>query len=193
MKKVFTIIGVVILIFAVGIIFSKPKQQISTTQNKTAIAPRDFTKDYSSLNKLFPGKSTKEDVIKTNGVPLSTTTNADETTFYYPTPSKEFQNTVVFKNNVELYSIENVFGSYRGTYKDFQNAYAGSPLTLYNTSEDPFVWQIFLNQGLGAETNGRDIIKIIYFVPQKENEFLSTIAKSVGFSKENITPEAPRP
>lgn len=194
MKKVFIILGLIILVFITAVIFlQKPNQQISTTQNKTTIAPRDFTKDYSSLNKLFPGKSTKDNVLKVNGTPLSTTVNGDETTLYYPTPSKEFQNIVVLKNNVEFYSIENIFDSYRGTYIDFQNAYGAPDLTLYNTDKGPYLWQIFLSQGLGVETNNKDIMKILYFVPQKEDEFLSTIAKKLGFSKEGITPEAPRP
>ncbi len=194
MKKVFLIAGFIILVFIIFLIFlQKPNQQISTTQNKTTIVPRDFTKDYSSLNKLFPGKSTKDDVLRINGVPLSTTTNGNETTLYYPTPNRDFQNIVVLKNNVEFYSIENIFDSYRGTYENFQTAYGTPDLTLYNTSEDPFIWQIFLNQGLGVKTNNKDIIKILYFIPQTEEEFLLTLAKKLNLSKENITPEAPLP
>lgn len=194
MKKVFIITGFIILVFITVVVFlQKPNQQVSTTQNKTTIVPKDFTKDYSSLNKLFPGKSTKDDVLKINGAPLSTTTNGDETTLYYPTPSKEFKNIVVLKNNVEFYSIENIFNSYRGTYENFQTAYGKPDLTLYNTNEDPYLWQIFLNQGLGVETNKKDIMKILYFIPQTEEGFLSTIAKEQNLSIENITPEAPRP
>ena len=151
----------------------------------------DFKKDYSSLNKVIPGKSTTEDVKKINGLPNSLVEENNKTYFYYNTPSSDFKNLVVFENNVEVYALENIFGNYRGTFDNFLKAY-GTPKTFYKKG-GLFVYKIFLSYGLGVETDEKDILKIIYFVPMTESEFLQSVAKELGLSKEKPTPEVLRP
>ncbi len=159
------------------------------TQNKTVVVPtprpiiQNLEKDYSFLNKAVPGRSTSEDVVGINGSPNSTSKTEGKTIFFYQTPSNNYKNMVVFKNNTEIFAVENVFGNYRGDYKSFQTAYGDPDLVLY--SNGPFVWSIFLRQGVGIEGNNKDISKILYFVPQRKEEFLSSVAKDLGLLQES--------
>ncbi len=179
----FIVIFVLIFIAALSAYFF-----LRTPQNKTVGIPtprpvaQNFEKDYSFLNKIKPGESTTGDVIKINGAPSSISKKEDETFYYYETPSKDYKNLVAFKNNKEIYAVENIFGNYRGSYKSFQTAYGDPGLVLY--SNRPFIWRVFLSQGVGIEGNDKDISKILYFVPQIKEEFLSSVAKDLNLFQE---------
>lgn len=186
------ILGVLLLtafIFFLSTTLQKNQKPVSVSPTPTAI---NFNIDYSSINKIFPGKSTTEDVKKINGEPVSVVVKNDKTYFYYQTPSLDFKNTVVFQNKVELFATENIFGGYRGDYNSFTKAYGQPNLTLYDNTS-PFIWQIFLQQGIGVETNGKDILQIIYFVPENENSFMGSVGKELGLLKEKPASEVLRP
>ena len=131
--------------------------------------------DYSSLNKVIPGKATLGDVERINGKPQSVKKEGERTFLYYLTPLENFTNTVVLDKNIVSYSIENVFGSYRGTAQGFRTAYGSPDLLLYGV--DGYFWFIYLNEGLAIETNNRDIVSIVYFVPQTKETFMTGLAK----------------
>lgn len=196
MKKLFIILTAavvfLIVVFAVKSFFSG--QLLKTSPDKTGgtLGPQKLNKDYGSrLYQTVPGKSTTSDVIKINGKPSSFKTDGKKTYFYYKTPHSDFQNIVLFKNNIEVYALENIFGNYRGTFDNFLKAY-GAAKAFYKKG-GPFVYKIFLSYGLGVETDEKDILKIIFFVPMTESEFLQSVAKELGLSKEKPTPEVLRP
>lgn len=177
-------LGIFTAIFFVYLFLNfSSKQQLPTPTPQTF----SFDKDYSILNKTFPGKSTIDDVKKTNGAPNEVVNKNSKIYFYYKTPSSDFKNVVVFNNGAEEYAIENIFGSYRGNYDSFVKAY-GQGIAAYD-KDFPYVWQIFLNSGVGVETNNIDVVKIIYFVPQSEGSFFAGIGKEVGLAKNKPSPE----
>lgn len=176
-------LGIFITAFFVYLFLnSSSKQQLSAPQTIP------FDKDYSALNKTFPGKSTMDDVKKINDAPDKTENKNGKIYFYYKTPSSDFKNVVVFNNGVEEYAIENIFGSYRGNYDSFVKVY-GQGVAAYD-KDFPYIWQVFPDSGIGIETNTIDVIKIIYFVPQNEESFFSGVGKEVGLTKNKPSPEA---
>ncbi len=143
----------------------------------------DTSIDYSNLNKLVPGKSTLEEVRKLNGPPETTSFSGKDTVLYYPTPLERFKNEVVLRNNVVYYVSENIFGNYRGSFSSFQNAYGSSFLKMYKKGE-PYVWYIYPTKGIGAESDGTDLLVIIHFPPLSENDFIKNIAPGLSLLTE---------
>lgn len=138
--------------------------------------------DYSSLNKVIPGKATLKDVERINGKPQSAKAEGDRTFLYYLTPLENFTNTVVLDNNIVTYSIENVFGPYRGTVQSLKSSYGEADFTLYGAGG--YFWRVYLRQGFVVETDRTDIATIVYFVPQNKVGFMSTIAKEFQLQEE---------
>lgn len=167
--------------------------------SKTSVAPvtspkpisSDLSQEYSNLNKTLPGKSTISDVIRINGSPVSTRSEGQKTYLYFQTPIFNVVNIVAFKSGVELYALENVYGQYRGSYDNFTKAYGQPNLTLYDHTNS-LPWYVFLQNGIGVQTNGKNISKILYFFPQDENSFIDSVAKDVGLFKESPSPEVLR-
>jgi hypothetical protein len=156
--------------------------------------PSDFNLNYNSFNQLTPGKSTLSDVEKINGAAISSSKNGNETLLYYQTPSTDYKNTVVLKNGLLYYSLENVFNSSRGSYSDYISSYGQPDLTLYNSDSSLFQWYIFLKQGIGVEVSGNDVLQILYFAPESKNDFIKGIAvelKLTSNSGENKAPKEP--
>lgn len=180
-KRIFILsLGVFIII----LLFSFIPSLLLPKQNTPPPPTTSFDKDYSSLNKTVPGKSTISDVEKINGEALSKEDKDEKVYLYYPTPSSDFKNVVVFKNGVEQYALENIFSDYRGNYESFAKAYGGPGLTLYDNGPSYFSWQVFLNSGVGVKTNGKDILQIIYFVPQEKNSFVQSVGLALGLSEQ---------
>jgi len=142
--------------------------------------PSDFTQSYNNFNQLAPGKNTLGDIEKINGPAISSVKNGNKTYLYYQTPSADYKNIVVLKNGVLYYSLENVFGDYRGLYSDYTKAYGQPSLTLYNKNSTDSEWFIFLKQGLGLEVGGNDITQILYFIPQSKDDFMQNLAPDLN-------------
>lgn len=145
-------------------------------------APRvsSLESDYSRLDEVVPGKTTLEEVKKINGNPKSMTTKGDRAYLYYDTPLEGFTNRVVVKNNTVVYSIEKVFGSYRGSFADYKNKYGEPDLSLFGNN---YSWYVYLSQGVAIQNDGRDILTILYFVPQNKEKFMLTIGKELGLTE----------
>lgn len=188
MKKIYLILGIIILgaFILVLVSFIKGTKEIPVPTPRPISS--SLEKDYSYLNRIVPGKSTIADTIKVNGNPASTKPQDSKTYLYFQTPIRNILNTVAFKNGVEIYALENVFGNYRGMYDNFTGSYGEPSLTLYSNASS-LSWYIFLQNGLGVETNGKDISQILYFTPESESSFLDGIAKEIGLSKATPRPD----
>lgn len=160
---------------------------LNPSPNKPVYSPLSFDKDYSSLNKTLPGRSTIADVEKINGKPDLTESKNGEVYLYYKTPSSALNNLVVFKNGVEIFAFENIFSNYRGAYEDLAKAYGQPDVTLYK-NQSHFLWQVFLKDGVGVETDGENILAIIYFIPQDKNSFMRSVGTGMGFSEQKPEP-----
>lgn len=170
---VILIIFIIMLIILGGLVSKKNQPGVSPTPFPV---PSDASKDYSNLNKLIPGKSTREDVEKINGSPTNVSVFGDRTYLYYRTPLNRFLNTVLIINNKVVYSYENVFGVYRGTLSNFINSYGQAPLKMY-TRDEPYTWSIYPDKGIGVESDGSgDILVVIYFVPTTKESFIKNLA-----------------
>lgn len=191
-KRVLVIFLIIIIVYVLFLLIANPggnqkKQPASLTPIPV---PSDFTRDYSRFNKIKPGKSNLNDVKTINGAPFSTSVFGNTTTLRYATPSRGAQNTVVLENGVVKYAIENVFGDYRGTYRDYVQAHGQPDLHLFNSSGDLFEWFVFLRLGVGIENSAGGITKIIYFIPQSKENFIEDIANELGAS-ENLPTRYP--
>ena len=196
MKKIYLVLTVSVLVLLILIfvnLFQSVQQKNTApgpTQRPTTI--EEIKKNYNShLSQTLPGKSTISDVTKTNGSPSSVKKIGNKTFFYYDTPVEVFKNIVGFENGIEYYALENIFDDSAGNYKSFVAAYGEPDLTMYDNS--PYVWRIFLNSGIGVQTNNKDVAQILYFIPQKDDIFVNGVAKNVGLSLQPPSPEALHP
>ncbi len=150
----------------------------TVTTKPSSATPANLEEDYSRLNRVVPGKSTLNDLLRINGKPQSVSTKNDKTYLYYKTPLEGFQNLVSLKDNKVDYVIENVFGSYRGDVASFKTKYGDPDLILYDNNT-LYPWFIYLKGGVAIENDKRDIGRIMYFVPKDKNNFMTTIAKEL--------------
>lgn len=196
MKKLYIFLGIFLAIsFSIVIVnlLLSVQKNTAPSQTQRPTSPTEIKRDYNSnLNKTVPGKSNISDVIKINGTPSSRKKIGSKDYLYFKTPIDVFNNVVVFDNGIEVFATENVFGDYRGTYDSFMKAYGKPNLTLHDNIS-PFVWKIFLQQGVGVQTNGTDITQVVYFVPQEEDSFMQNVGKDLGLSKETPKPESLSP
>lgn len=150
--------------------------------------PVDLEKNYSNLNKVVPGKSTFNDVKKLNGAPQSVSRLDDKTYLYYKTPLERYINKVLIEKNIVVYSVENVFGSYRGKVSDYSSKYGLPDITLFEKG-DSYSWYVYLNEGIAIENDGKDVGAILYFIPQNKNSFMQTIARELNFVSDPLPEE----
>lgn len=183
MKARFLIIVIVIssllLLFSVMSLILEKAQEVPPA----AIKETDFSK-------TVPGKSTTADVIRINGKPRTTEVKETKTYFYYETRHSDFKDTVVFERGVELYALENIFDSSEANLNNVLKSY-GEHETYYGAG--PFLWFVFLEKGVAVETDEKEILKILYFVPQEEEGFSGLFGEELGLTKETPTPEVLRP
>ena len=152
--------------------------------------PTDFNIDYSKINLLQPGKSSFNDVIKTVGHPYSSSSFGTKRVLYYQTPSLDFKNMVILEKDVVVYALEYVFGNYRGNYNSYVYSYGQPSLSLYDP-KSYFNWYIFLKSGIGIESSNNEVTAVLYFIPQSESGFLSSVAKDLGLLKESPEKDEP--
>lgn len=178
------VIFIFVLVFLIYLsIFSSPNKNGPTPS--PIPLPKDLSVNYSNLNHIIPGKSTIEDVEKTNGKPERTSSFGEKTYLYYPTPFKGYENIVLLKNDVVTYALENVFGNYRGSYGSYTDSLGQPDIALY-ANDDPlgFPWYVFLKSGLAIRSNNNYIKGIIYFVPQDKVGFMQNVASDLKLSEQ---------
>ncbi len=146
--------------------------------------PTDFNYNYSKINLLVPGKSTFNDVVKTIGYPYSTSSLGSKSVLYYQTPSLDFKNMVVLEKGVVVYAIEYVFGNYRGNYNSYVYSYGQPNISRYDP-KSYFNWYVFLKKGVAIESSNNEVTAVLYFIPQSEADFLSSVAKDLGLLKDS--------
>lgn len=193
------LLGVFVFIAIVFTVFQKepaPKESPVAPTPTTSVAinpprtplPVDLEKNYSNLNKVVPGKSTFNDVKKLNGAPQSVSRLDDKTYLYYKTPLESYINKVLIEKNIVVYSVENVFGSYRGRVSDYSSKYGLPDITLFEKG-DSYSWYVYLNEGIAIENDGKDVGAILYFIPQNKNSFMQTIARELNFVSDPLPEE----
>ncbi len=161
-------------------ITNKRSIQTSNISNPINNFPSNTTKDYSNIRYLTPGKSTLLDIKKINGEPLRTKIIGNEEYLYYRAPFGNL-NPVLIKNNILVYASEYVFGSYRGKYSDFINAYGDPDKVFYDNYG--FSWSVFYKRGLAVQRSSNEIARIIYFVPNNITLFYETVVKDFELSE----------
>ncbi len=188
--------GFVIVVFVLVVLISikenasspSPEEDLSLTATPSPALFASLEEDYSRLNKVIPGKSTLNDVIKINGKPYSVSTFGDKTYLYYKTPLESFTNTVLVENDAVVYSNENVFGSYRGNVSDYSSKYGLPDITLFEKG-DSYSWYVYLNEGIAIENDGKDVGTILYFIPQDKDSFMQTIARELNLVSDSLPEE----
>lgn len=145
-------------------------------------------KEQSRLSYVVPGKTNGDDVEKLLGTPSGQSNRGGLTELNFPTNQNNFNNTVVLKQNLTYYTVENVFDdSTYGTTQDFISKFGASYTKLFDT-RGGYDWYIFLDQGFGIETNGTQITRLMRFVPQNLASFLSGPGLDMGLSQTQVPP-----
>lgn len=144
-----------------------------------------------NLSQLIPGQTKREDIFKKTGEPSFVETRNGRTYFYYDTQNSSFRDVVVLQGGVEIYALENVFSEDSLSLESLIKSF-GEYQTYYSET-DPFLWYAFLTRGVALETDERDVLKVLYFIPQSEEEFLVLFGEELGIIKEPPTPEVLRP
>lgn len=186
--KVTITIFVLVVGFVFALLFAREsnKQNVSFTPEPPISAP--FPK--RSFSKTVPGQSTKEDVVKINGSPDSREIRNNKEYFYYKTGGSSFKDSVVFERGVENYAVQNIFDSSEISLAALTT---NGDYKKYGDKDTGFFWYVFLDKGIAAQNDGRDVLKIIYFIPQDETSFLTTVGAETGIIKDNPTREVLRP
>ena len=153
----------------------------SPTPTQTTV---DFKVDYSHINQVAPGKNTINDVKKTQGNPISSSVSGDKIYFYYQTPLRGDSNKILFKNNIVVYALENVYSDYRGTYESMIQLFGQPDFTLYSSNLFSGHWYAFLAHGLLVQSSSNEITIIVYFAPQDKASFMQNIAGDLGLSEQ---------
>ncbi len=179
------IVFIPVVLYAQFGIKNKPSDTPVINPNPTPITS-SFDQSYNSFNQLVPGKSDLSDVEKINGPAYKSSKDGNKLYLYYKTPSNDYENTALLRNGVLYYSLENVFGDYRGKYSDYINTYGQPSLHLYNTDSTSSEWYIFLQQGIGLEIGGEDVSRVLHFVPQPKEDFIKNFTSEL-----NLTSTAP--
>lgn len=143
----------------------------------------------ASFSNLVPGKSTENDVLKTVGNPAKIKQVGGKKYFYYDTKFKDFKDEIVLENGTESFAAENVFDSSQGSQDSFRQAFGDGDVYFDGS---PFGWRVFPTNGIGIQTDGKEILKILYFVPNNKSS-LDEIVKEFGFYKERPSGEVLRP
>ncbi|MCL6096894.1 MAG: hypothetical protein M1444_04440 [Patescibacteria group bacterium] len=191
-RKIVLLIIFLFFLVLILLVLSLPAQKqpppapfVSPTPIQIIPNPR---KEQSSISTIIPGKTSDSDLQKIIGEPLSRTKDGSLTIFNYATSQKNFTDTVSLKQDIVYYTVENVFDdSTYGTTSDFVSKIGDSYTKLYDNAEGLY-WYIYLNQGVGVETNGSQVLKIVRFSPQDLSFFLSGIGASLGISQNQIPP-----
>lgn len=152
--------------------------------------PEKLTKK-AEFSVLIPGQTKREEVFKKTGEPSFVETKNGRTYLYYETQNSSFRDLVVLENGVELYALENIFSDSELTLESATKSF-GNYETRYSEA-GPFLWYVFLQRGIAIETDEKDILKVLYFVPMTDEEFLAFFGEELGIIKEPPTPEVLRP
>ncbi len=179
-RLIFLIVFIFSVVFLVAVLLNNQKPG-TVTQGPV------FKK--TSFSNLVPGRSTENDVLKIAGIPAQTKQLGGKKYFYYDTKFKDFKDEVILENGVESFATENVFDSSQGSHDSFRQAFGDGDVYFDGS---PFEWRVFPTNGVGIQTDGKEILKILYFVPNNKNS-LDEIIKEFGFYKERPSGEVLRP
>lgn len=175
------------LIFFVAVIFLTAIYSLFS-QKKEVQVPQTTTKQ-TSFSSFSPGKSSEQDFIKNAGAPASQKSSGDKTYFYYGTKNSGTKDVAVFKNGKEDFSLENIFDSSQGSLDSFRQAFGGGNVYFDGS---PFEWRVYPSNGVGIQTDGKEILKILYFVPNNKDS-LDEAIKEFGLSQVPPSGEVLRP
>jgi hypothetical protein len=189
-SKIIYIIFAVFLVFLflayMFLVFLNPQKSDYVFKHQPIPMPTNIETQYSNLNQLIPGKSTLEDIDSVAGIPASMQKADNKITLSYNTPVKEVKNIVLVKNGVVYYVLENVFGGYRGTYDAYVNSFGQPNFILYENTGLFYPWYVFLKKGVMVQSANNIITKIVYFIPQSENDFFNNISPELNLSRKNL-------
>jgi hypothetical protein len=192
-SKILYILFVVVLVFLflayLFFVFVNPKTGSYVFKHQPIPTPTNIEAQYSNLNQLIPGKSTLEDIDNVAGIPVTLQKTENKVVLYYNTPVKEVKNKVLVKNGVVYFILENVFGNYRGTYDEYVNSFGQPDFILYENTGLFYPWYVFLQRGVMVQSANNIITKIVYFIPQSENDFFNNIAPELNLSRKNLKEE----
>ena len=150
----------------------------------------DFKTDYSNFNKLKPGKDTIKDIISLNGNPQSEKKSGEKTYLYYSTPSDRLKNVAVLQSGRLLYATEEVFEKYRGAPDEYVKKFGKPDLIMYGLADSGTEWWIYPSVGVAIDVASfeKTIVRILYFVPQKKENFIRIFSEELGLNEKKIIP-----
>lgn len=191
-KLIFLIILLAFIVFILLLLsLSRQKEMQQTTPpspTPVSIVPNNQNKKASDISLVIPGKTSVSDLKIIMGQPSSENQNGDLTQLNYPAELKNFNDEVIVKNNLVLYSIENVFDNITyGTNQDLLLK-LGQPSNKLFNRDGFYYWNIFLTHGIGVETNGSEVSRIIRFIPQDKTTFMNNIGNSLGITESPTQP-----
>lgn len=175
-KKIFVSIVIIIIVGLLSVLYLIGKRNINQNKNipdNIALSPAQ------NWNKITPGKSTKEDVIKEFGDPISST--EDLLTYKSSSPARDNQITIQ-NNQVDLIK-QMITSADKISTKSLTQKYGISSDMLYGP-ESPNGINLFVYANKGVAYLGNplteDVIEVWYFPPTILKDFKSKYAQ--GYS-----------
>lgn len=135
--------------------------------NYVQIAPERF-------NEIVPGKSTKEDVLKSEGTPQISETDQDLGRLLYKSGETYYFDNVWEKDGKVILTQENVFKNF--DLSSYLQKYGTPELTLFDGNMEDAKWYVYLTKGVAFEANSARVFTLVKFTPQNKEEFLKDIA-----------------
>lgn len=133
-------------------------------------------------NKIFPGKTTKDQVKSKLGDPLRVETDGNFEEYVYPTENKFREDEIAFSGETVSVVKEQVLGQEKGTLYSYQNELGPEEAIFYSDHSQfapGYFWGAKGIMVFGSKYDGA-ITEIWYFNPTSKEDFLSN---NTGFSE----------
>ena len=131
-----------------------------------------------NLNLIYPGVSTKQDIVRVLGQPTRITINDGYTIYYYNLLPTRRENSIYITGNKVAYIDEEIPVN-NTLYVDFtkqQNASADGTLNDKSYTDAGFYWYVFSTKGAAFLANPSDgyTIQVLRFMPMNYSAFLNS-------------------
>lgn len=146
-----------------------------TSSKKTPILPPSFQSQ--SWKGITPGKTTVQELQKSFGTPISSTTTGAGVVFLYPSENKYWNNEITAQQNEVVFIKERAFPLTEGSYEERKKSLSSNFVQLYGPDSiiDIFLF-VYPEEGtaLLANPNKNVLYEQWYFPPTTLNQFLRT-------------------
>lgn len=126
------------------------------------------------FKQIEPGRSTKQDVLESEGTPNISETDQDLGRLLYKSGEAYYFDNIWEKDGKVVLTQENVFSDFDLT--GYLRKYGTPEATFFDGNMEEARWYVYLTKGVALEANSARVFTLARFAPQTKEEFLKNIA-----------------